>query len=106
MEELSLVKKLLCFIQTDKSKIYFHIIFCICPIRTLKKDNALILKVIETGNKTKLIKTCISKYSSAPVMAGNTFQDTPRLRENADITEPYIYRHNRVTYINTVKFNL
>jgi hypothetical protein len=29
-------------------------------------------------------------YSSAPVYAGNIFQDLPRLRETADNTERYI----------------
>jgi hypothetical protein len=30
-------------------------------------------------------------YSSAPVTAGNTFQDLPQSRETADNTELYIY---------------
>jgi hypothetical protein len=31
-----------------------------------------------------------TKYSSAPVSTGNTFQDLPRLRETADNAERYI----------------
>jgi hypothetical protein len=33
---------------------------------------------------------CREKYSSAPLSAGNTFQDLPRLGETADNTERYI----------------
>jgi hypothetical protein len=38
-------------------------------------------------------------YRCAPISAGNTFQDLPRLRETAENTEGYIH----VTNINTVK---
>jgi hypothetical protein len=54
---------------------------------------------------SKDINVAGSKYSSAPVSTGNTFQDLPRLRETVDNTESYIEPDFRVTYINTVKFN-
>jgi hypothetical protein len=47
----------------------------------------------------------LQNYSSAPVSAGNTFRDLPRLRETADDTEHYISRDIHVTYMNMVKFN-
>jgi hypothetical protein len=43
------------------------------------------------------------KYCSAPVFAGNTFQDLPLLRETADNTERYMLCDILVTYINMVK---
>jgi hypothetical protein len=40
-------------------------------------------------------------YMWASAITGNTFQEIPRLRENANNTESYIY----VPYVNTVMFN-
>jgi hypothetical protein len=44
---------------------------------------------------------CHHQDSSAPVSAGNTFQDLPRLHKTTDNTK----RDIRVIYINIVKFN-
>jgi hypothetical protein len=52
------------------------------------------------GNLLQLLVIGTARYSSAPISMGNTFQDLPQLRETMD-------KHDtRVTYVNTVKFNL
>jgi hypothetical protein len=38
----------------------------------------------------KLLFAIFTKYNSAPVFLGNTFQDLPQLPETADNTERYI----------------
>jgi hypothetical protein len=42
------------------------------------------------SRKVEIPNVTVHKHSSAPVSAGNTFQDLPRLRETADNTERYI----------------
>lgn len=63
--------------------------------------------VASKEKKKAEIKSCnLEMYSTPSLSVGDTFQDSQRMPETADSTEPCIYYVLSYKHVPTIKFNL